>query len=200
MGYGVFFASFEYVKQQFYLSYLTYYYGRRQCLDSLPQFQTNDDLAAAKVVIKPHYALEPTFLLLAGITASVTQQAVSYPIANLQSVHYGRLESLDYKAKLESGEFKRTNSVTGDAISRWQRLQHSYAHSYGETLKQCRKQAKRGGSWRRWLYRGFALQTLRQVPSTSAGLIVFELVRRKFALDGGNGVTIEHDGYDILLT
>ena len=40
--------------------------------------------------------------------------------------------------------------------------------------------------------------TLRQVPSTSAGLIVFEILRRKYALDEEE-VRIHKDGYDILL-
>jgi hypothetical protein len=40
--------------------------------------------------------------------------------------------------------------------------------------------------------------TLRQVPSTSAGLIVFEIVRRKYSLDE-EAVRIRKDGYDILL-
>ncbi|KAF8468339.1 mitochondrial carrier domain-containing protein [Kalaharituber pfeilii] len=201
LGYGIFFASFEFVKQQIYLWYLTLYYGRRRFLDSVPMLQSkfNDD-PASRIVIRPHYALEPAFLLLAGVTASVTQQVVSYPIGHIQSVHYGRLESLDYKTKLEVGEFQRTSSVAGNVISRWQRLHSAYAHSYGETFEQCKIQAKHAGSWRRWLYRGFILSTLRQVPSTSAGLIAFELFRRKFALDGGKGATIEHEGYDILLT
>ena len=37
-----------------------------------------------------------------------------------------------------------------------------------------------------------------QVPSTSAGLIIFELVRRKYGM-GGEPVRINRDGYDILL-
>lgn len=41
--------------------------------------------------------------------------------------------------------------------------------------------------------------TLRQVPSTSAGLIVFELVRRRFA-DTREGVVIEYDNSRILLS
>jgi len=54
-----------------------------------------------------------------------------------------------------------------------------------------------GLSMRRWLYRGFWWNTIRQVPSTSAGLIVFELVRGKYS--GGDQVRINRDGYNILL-
>jgi hypothetical protein len=36
------------------------------------------------------------------------------------------------------------------------------------------------------------------VPSTSAGLVIFELVRRRFGM--GEEVKISEDGYDILLS
>lgn len=152
-----------------------------------------------KITIRPHYALEPTFLLLAGVTASVAQQAISFPMTQLQSVHYSRLESLDYKTKLESTLLASSEGPLG-LLGRWGRLRERYAHSYGETLEQARMQAKIVGGWRKWLYRGFVWQTVRQVPGTSAGLIVFELVRRRWALDVGQEVRVEYDGYDLLLT
>ena len=55
-----------------------------------------------------------------------------------------------------------------------------------------------GVGLRSWLYRGFWWNTIRQVPSTSAGLIIFELFRRKYGA-GGDAVKINKDGYDILL-
>jgi len=39
--------------------------------------------------------------------------------------------------------------------------------------------AKRGG-----LYRGFVSHSLRMIPGASVTLIIFEAVRRKFALEG----------------
>jgi hypothetical protein len=51
----------------------------------------------------------------------------------------------------------------------------------------------------RWLYRGFLRSSIRQVPSTSAGLVIFELMRRKYAT-AADTVLIEKDGFDILLT
>lgn len=55
------------------------------------------------------------------------------------------------------------------------------------------------GGWRRWLYKDFVWNTIRSTPSTSAGLIVFELVRRKYGMGDGE-VRINEDGYDILLS
>ncbi|PWW74810.1 mitochondrial carrier [Tuber magnatum] len=171
LGYGLFFGSFEYVKQQAYFSYLTWYYGRRRLKGHTEH-----------VTIRPHYALEPIFLLLAGFSASVTQQAVQHPLAKIQDVHYGRLESIDYASKLQ-----HTSALRG------------YAHGYEKTFAQCKKQAVKVGGWNNWLYKGFALNTLRQVPSTAAGLIVFELVRRKFG-DAGEAVAIEYENSTILLS
>ena len=42
------------------------------------------------------------------------------------------------------------------------------------------------------------MNTIRQVPSTSAGLVMFELVRRRYSNEA-EAVRIENDGYGILL-
>lgn len=176
LGYGVFFASFEFVKQQGYFEYITWYYGRRH--RHTPGHEGGD----TQIFIRPHYALEPTFLLLAGVTASVSQHLIQHPLSKIQDVHYARLESIDYVSKI-----KDKSAV------------ESYTNAYKRTLKQCSQQAAKLGGWRRWLYRGFVMGTLRQVPSTSAGLIVFELVRRRFA-DAREGVVIEYENSRILLS
>jgi hypothetical protein len=75
-----------------------------------------------------------------------------------------------------------------------------YYHAYEETFKQCKKLAKRQGGWRKYLYRDFFMSTIRQVPSTSAGLIVFELVRRKYAFETEEESIIEREGVRILLS
>lgn len=43
------------------------------------------------------------------------------------------------------------------------------------------------------------MNTIKQVPSTSAGLVIFELVRRRYGSEA-EAVKIKKDGYDILLT
>jgi hypothetical protein len=107
---------------------------------------------------------------------------VQHPLAKIQSIHYGRLEGIDYTKKSETGVLK------------------SYKKSYAKTLKQCHDRAVKKGGWRRWVYRGLVLNTLRQMPSTSAGLIVFELVRRKFNDSPQEGVVISYsDNRRILL-
>jgi hypothetical protein len=74
----------------------------------------------------------------------------------------------------------------------------AYYHAYQQTWQQCKIQAASTGSLQRWLFRGFWWSTIRQVPSTSAGLVIFELVRRRYGM--GEEVKISEEGYDILLS
>ncbi|RPA74796.1 mitochondrial carrier [Ascobolus immersus RN42] len=139
------------------------------------------------IELKPHYLLEPTFLLLGGLSAAVTSQIVQYPIDRLQRVHYTRLESIDW---LHTDPADLAKSETGTARPR-QNLFQRYHHSYIETFRQCKLQAKkRGLGWKRWFYKGFLGNTVRTVPSTAAGLVVFEVVRRYYGEDGPDGEKI----------
>ncbi|KAF2104681.1 putative mitochondrial carrier protein [Rhizodiscina lignyota] len=185
LGYGAFFAAFEYTKSQAYYGFLTRVYGNQSVSAVLSWKNSAPATADGKPpVIRPHYALEPAFLLLAGVSASVAQQLIQHPLTQIQNVHYNRLESLDYAAKLQRSR---------PSIFRL------YYHAYEKTYEQCKRQARRIGGWRRWLYKDFLWNTIRQTPSTSAGLIVFELVRRRYGI-GNNEVRIQQDGYDILLS
>ena len=180
-GYAIFFSSFEYIKAQSYYSFITGYYG------SLGAYQVDqlrfDSSERGVPLIKPHYALEPCFLMIAGVVASIAQQTIQHPLSKIQNLHFGRLEYLDKQASL--------------APSRQQMLR-LYYHAYQETFKRCRKRAAHAGGWYRWLFRGFVKDAVRQVPSTSAALVIFELVRRKYA-NLADAVYIQEDGYDILL-
>jgi hypothetical protein len=148
-------------------------------------------------IIRPHYAIEPAFLLLAGMGASVTQQVVLHPLSHVQAEHWERLEGLDAKARKLRRE-ARLPPEPSNSASRW-RMLRAYRDAYRTTWAECMAEAQAAGlTMRQWLYRGFWWNTVRQVPSTSAGLIIFELVRRKYGF-GGDQVKINRDGYDILL-
>lgn len=116
---------------------------------------------------KPHYLVGPAFLLAAGVSASFAQQAIQHPIHKVQDIHLSRLESIDF----------RVEHIEHKEMAFYKR----YSHSYQETFKQCGLQAKKVGGWRRWLFKGFLMDTVKQVPSTAAGLIVFEIMRRRWA-------------------
>lgn len=143
-------------------------------------------------IIRPHYAIEPAFLLLAGMGASVMQQVILHPLSHIQAEHWERLEGLDAKARKLRREARLAETPSG---SMWR----YYRDAYRTTWTECAGEAQAAGlTIRQWLYRGFWWNTIRQVPSTSAGLIIFELVRRKYGF-GGDQVRINRDGYDILL-
>lgn len=181
LGCGIFFATFEYVKAQSYYAFVTKYYGG---FDSRKRsvLPPKTDLGNGYPIIKPHYAIEPTFLMLAGITASIAQQVVLHPITLIQAIHHDFLSRLHDQVS-SSDPNARPSSQSG----------------YRKTYQRCLTYARRFGGWRRWLYRGFLLNTVKQVPSTSAGLVIFELVQRRYGSEI-EAVRIEKDGYDILLT
>ena len=184
LGYAAFFATFEYVKAQAYYDFVAKYYGdlRGNLLSPIltPKWNGTGPID----VIKPHYAVEPTFLMLAGIAASISQQVIQHPLNLIQNVHYKSLASLDSQAKIDQPTV---------AVLR------SYYGEYQKTYDQCLKYARRSGGWRRWLYKGFLANTIKQVPSTSAGLVIFELMRRRYGSEA-EAVKIKKDGYDIFLT
>lgn len=183
-GFAAFFATFEAIKSNAYYEFIRRWYGDyRPRINQLIHLYNAQGFQEGQPVIKPHFAMEPSFLLVAGVGASVAQQVIQHPISMVQQVHYGRLESLDYAAKLEKGR---------------PGMMRLYYHAYQETYKQCKTLATKSGGWRRWLYKDLLWNTIRQTPSTSAGLIIFELVRRRYSADD-ELVRIHKDGFDILL-
>ncbi|KAL4801427.1 mitochondrial carrier domain-containing protein [Aspergillus unguis] len=181
-GSAAFFSIFEYIKAQTYYSFLTSYYGSLSSHER-GYLQSSQSSDYGVPLIKPHYALEPFFLMAAGLFASVAQQTIHHPLNAIQSIHIARLEYLDHQASLQSSN---------------RQMLRIYYLAYLETYKRCRRKAARAGGWVRWLYRGFLGSALRQVPSTSAGLVIFELVRRRHA-NMADATYIRKDGYDILL-
>ena len=180
LGSAAFFATFEFVKAQCCYEFVAWYYGNSRRSEAIIQ-RANTNQNHAKI-IKPHYAIGPTFLMLAGLSASLVQQVIQYPITVIRQIHHicssrhdrfghSRLEVLPLQTK--RGAYRRT-------------------------YKRCVVYARRFGGWRRWLYRGFWLMSLKQIPSTSAGLVVFELARRRYSSDT-EAIRIRKNDYDILL-
>ncbi|KAL5596712.1 hypothetical protein BROUX41_006596 [Berkeleyomyces rouxiae] len=245
LGSAVFFSMFEYVKAQGYYNFVSWYYGglqnsivadlalKRPVAQATPGAErapSDSQNRDSFTVIRPHYAIEPGFLLLAGISASFAQQVVLHPLTHIQLEHWDRLEDLDTRAEQIRQLRARAEAVAvpnpavprqaaapsgalvprADAQTSCQSrpptgapprglmLQANY-RAYQETWRQCALQASaEKRSVLSWLYRGFWWNTIRQVPSTSAGLIIFELVRRKYGMDREE-VRIQHDDYEILL-
>ena len=211
MGSAIFFSTFEYLKAQGYYNFVAWYYGSLNEDNIILLSQRRPAPSAGKektekgqpTLIRPHYAIEPAFLLLAGMSASFAQQVVLHPLSHIQVEHWERLEALDAQArkiKQHAKSVAANNGVDTAPSKQWKwRMFRAYYHAYQQTWSECVADAKAAGlGTRQWLYRGFWWNTIRQVPSTSAGLIIFELVRRKYGLDQDQ-VRINRDGYDILL-
>ncbi|EMC97886.1 hypothetical protein BAUCODRAFT_66546 [Baudoinia panamericana UAMH 10762] len=192
-GNAVFFSTFEYIKGQAFYSFVSNWYGTYGSLtgfqkDVLRSQRNKDGSQVTSPAITPHYMIEPTFILLAGVAASVAQALIQYPISRIQEVHYGRLEWIDaHPHKNKPNKLSRAGGALG-----------MYVSAYRKTFKQCLAVARRQNGLRHWLYKDFLMRTITQVPSTSAGLIVFEVIRRKYG-DKSDIVKINKDGYDILL-
>jgi hypothetical protein len=197
LGSAVFFSTFEYVKAQGYYRFVTWYYSglADDIVDLLAvkrptQKHDGDGDNVGTTQIRPHYALEPMFLLLAGTSASFAQQLLLHPLTHFQVKHWDNLEEIDAKAE----------KIRATPPKRRFRMLRTYYRAYQASYAVCVAEAKAEGTGLvRWLYRGFWWNSIRQVPSTSAGLIIFELIRRKYGF-GAEEVRITKDGYDILLT
>ncbi len=191
-GSAIFFSTFEYVKAQSYYKFITWYYSglNQDTIDILARKRPTSQNENKPVVIQPHYAIEPMFLLLAGIGASFAQHLLLHPLTCVQIKHWDNLEDLDAKAR---------KLATPDQPRRRWRMLKAYYHAYQETWTQCTSEAasERKGIIR-WLYRGFWWNTAKATPSTSAGLVVFELVRRKYG-SHYEPVRVAKDNYEILL-
>ncbi|KAI0130050.1 mitochondrial carrier domain-containing protein [Xylariales sp. AK1849] len=210
LGSAIFFSTFEYVKAQGFYHFITWYYGglSQDIVDLLARKRSTPQDEKARIdatgakekgekptVIRPHYAIEPAFLLMAGISASFAQQVLLHPLTHIQVKHWEHLEELDEKAS----RLRASVTANSDKPQRKWRMLRAYYRAYQETWAQCAAAAKSEGlGLTHYLYRGFWWNTIRQVPSTSAGLIIFEVVRRKYGM-GSDEVRITRDGYDILL-
>ncbi|EEY22179.1 mitochondrial carrier protein [Verticillium alfalfae VaMs.102] len=212
LGSAVFFSTFEYVKAQSYYRFVTWYYGdlnedmanllaTRRPTRAGGRAADNDGITP--LIIKPHYAIEPLFLLLAGVTASFAQQAVMHPLTHFQLEHWDHLEDIDQKTANRRADAAARGRRAGAGVH----LPHSSKKGEKGGIPRGPGDvgAVRGGGGRpragacaAGCTGGSGGTRSVRVPSTSAGLIIFELVRRKYGLRSDE-VRINKDGYDIQL-
>ncbi|CAO3669011.1 unnamed protein product [Rhizopus stolonifer] len=161
---GLFFATFEWVKQQGYYYFLDEIYGLH--VDSPATIMElemgwNHKISQSKTTIEqqPPLILEPLFIIFAGATAAVAYQLIDHPLSKIHSIFY-----------IEEGQSEFANKHKRESV----RI------LYRRTWEQCVTQVKlNGGSWRKFLYQEFGNTVLRVVPATSVGFLVFELVKQK---------------------
>lgn len=189
LGSAAFFATFEFVKAQCCYEFVSWYYGNLRPSEGSTQRAANSyQNHTNPIIIKPHYAIGPTFLMLAGLSASLVQQVIQHPLTIIQQIHHAC-----------SSPHERSTSPRTSSQAPSPSLHPTTRDAYGKTYKRCVVYARRFGGWRQWLYRGFWQISLKQIPSTSAGLVVFELVRRRYGSDTEVITIRKGDYYDILL-
>ncbi|KAI8333068.1 mitochondrial carrier domain-containing protein [Chlamydoabsidia padenii] len=184
---GLFFATFEWVKQQGYYYYLDEVYGLHvvssKTLQDLEtswksevkelihhhkdnqQHQDNvntDTISTTPPTMKkerPPLMLEPMFVILAGAAAAVAYQLIDHPFSKIHSIFY-----------IEEGQSEFSNKSSREPVNTL----------YRRTWEHCKIQVKsNGGSWIKFLYQEFGSTVLKVVPATSVGFLVFELVKRE---------------------
>ncbi|ORE11216.1 mitochondrial carrier [Rhizopus microsporus var. microsporus] len=167
---GLFFATFEWVKQQGYYYFLDEIYGVHvDSPSTIMELEAgwssieNDDRPtppdSCEKKEKPPLMLEPLFVIFAGATAAMAYQLIDHPLSKVHSIFY-----------IEEGQSEFTNKHRRESVR----------SLYRRTLDQCLTQVKlNGGSWRKFLYQEFGSTVVRVVPATSVGFLVFELVKRE---------------------
>ena len=179
IGCAAFFATFEVIKSQGFYAFLAYLYGGQRSNTTGGDCGTGPTRSAT-----PHYTVEPIFILSGGVSATIVQQAVQHPLGLVCEAHSQRIRALDKLARLSGSP---------------RVMMKGYRDACWRTARMCARKARLIGGWGRWLYQGFWSSTTRSIPSTSAGLIIFELVRRRYA-DDTSGTKIDVDGNEIILT
>ncbi|KAI9253817.1 mitochondrial carrier domain-containing protein [Phascolomyces articulosus] len=174
---GLFFATFEWVKQQGYYYFLDEMYGLQvdsrkmlHQLEGLHRYRTDEldnnyadvpETGEPKSASKerPPLMLEPLFVILAGAAAAVAYQIIEHPLSKIHSIFY-----------IEEGQSEFTNKEKREPVK----------ELYRRTWDQCKLQVRmHGGSWRKFMYQEFGSTVIKVVPATSIGFLVFELVKRE---------------------
>ncbi|KAI8079553.1 mitochondrial carrier domain-containing protein [Gilbertella persicaria] len=170
---GLFFATFEWMKQQGYYYFLDEMYGLQIDSSTLNEIEkgwfevhnmSKEDrhqitCTSGKKAERPPLMLEPLFVILAGAFAAISYQAIEHPLSRIHSIFY-----------VEEGQSEFANKSKREPVK----------DLYRRTFEQCKAQVKlNGGSWRRFLYQEFTSTVIRVVPATSVGFLVFELVKRE---------------------
>lgn len=177
LGFAFYFSTFETIKTRGYLltynSILTYRKVRESIVSRLP-FRKHDGNfripnEKAKKLEEKRFVriLHSTFILLAGASAAFILMAIQYPMTKIQNIHLSRLETLDL--------YNAAQSKTEPFIKLYYK---SYITTYHKLLDLRKKTSK---SLFQVAYKGFGRTALMTMPSSSVGLLVFEIMRTKMS-------------------
>lgn len=163
LGFGCYFSIFEKMKSQLSNNF-NYSRGNRDHNDNHIEQIRNKKWKQSFI----------TFI--SGVTAAFTLQCIQFPISRIQKIHYQQLEILDLLALP-----KTVSTTTHNPYSQLLSVSHIYWHSYINTLRYVKRKHGSNNILQliSYLYKGFVKNTMAIIPSTTAGLIVLDYVRRK---------------------
>lgn len=165
VGFGVYFATFEIIKNQGYHSVRIISEKLDYCKSYLLKREYHADAEnspSARI-------LQTFFILLAGASAAFSLLAIQYPVSKVQKMHLARLEALD----IYNSKFSHSRPFI-----------NVYYRSYADTVNQVvHVREKSQLSWFQWSYKGFVRNALTTIPATSVGLLVFEILRQRLSTE-----------------
>lgn len=177
LGFAFYFSTFETIKTRGYLltynSILTYRKVRESIVRRLSFRKCDADVVfhneRAKNLEEKRFVriLHSSFILIAGASAAFILMAIQYPMTKIQNIHLSRLEALDLH--------NAAQSKTEPFIKLYY---NSYITTYHKLLDLRKKTSK---SLFQVAYKGFGRNALMTMPSSSVGLLVFEIMRTKMS-------------------
>lgn len=196
LGFAVYFTTFEMVRGQLcewvksairQYSEVKYVINNIKFTDLIPSKTPPPEATRSKMVFlseKEEKWLNRAFIFVGGVTAAFLLQVVQYPFRKIQKIHQSRLEAFDIINRSLARQSPGNKSIS-DATKIWvsepaSRRLHIYYNSYLDTFEHIHFIHKNTNSLLRWLYKGFARNTLAIIPGTTAGLLMLDYMRSSF--------------------
>lgn len=196
LGFAVYFTTFELMKGQVCTWFknvvrqyaeVKYVIHNTKLTDLIPSTSPSPPTEQTKMEFlskKEEKWLNRAFIFVGGVTAAFLLQVVQYPFKKIQKIHQSRLEAFDiisrsvnYQPLTAPSISKATKIWVSEPASR--RL-HIYYNSYLDTFEHVLFIHRNTNSMLRWLYKGFARNTLAIIPGTTAGLLMLDYMRSSF--------------------
>lgn len=201
LGFGLFFSTFETIKGPWYRTYINFFHdGDTKSAHKAvyPTFILFSGAMAAAAVQLVHYPLgkvQKLYLMRLEALDEIARQQelvnkknkLLYKTKNLKSATpetsrnlLNFMRQFITNRRYSAIDFKK---VIVDFIIPPHSVFRLYSKAYSHTFNQIHKLVIKdaAGNWWRWFYGGFVRSTLATMPSTSIGLVVFEIMRLRYA-------------------
>lgn len=202
LGFALFFSTFETIKGPWYRTYINTFHdgdtkkGTRALYPSFILFAGAMSSISVQLVHYPLGKIQKLYLMRLEAVDEIARQQ-----DELSKKNELKAQKKAAKPAVPLASTKKLSTILKELvrgqnrkpvdlnrlITDWVFPPHSifrlYSKAYSHTFKQIHKLVVRdaGGSWGRWLYGGFVRATLATMPSTSIGLVVFEIMRLRYA-------------------